>query len=326
MRSKASSSADGPLVSVILPTYNRYDFLGQSIGSVLGQSYRNIELIVVDDGSTDATEDLVRSLRVPVRYVCQENRGVAAARNRGLAEAQGELIAFQDSDDLWHPAKLDLEVRLLHSRPAVGVVYTSHRIIDLENNVIGGRWKQLHSGRITEALFRSMFIIMPSTVVRRSVVDRVGQFNTALRINSDYEYWLRASLVTEFAAIEESLVDERQSPNRLTGAKAEAADLQYRMLLRFYREHGGHHVIRPAVAAQALAAAAWRAGRALRKEGLLDAADDMFTTSLKHHYSLRAMWARLRLRWSRFSLHPTAGTSVEPPAAQPSAPARRKAA
>ena len=326
MRSRESSSADGPLVSVILPTYNRCDFLAQSIRSVLDQTYRNFELIVVDDGSTDATEELVKSLPVPVRYVCQANRGVAAARNRGLAEAQGELIAFQDSDDLWHPPKLDLEVRLLCSRPTVGVVYTSHRIIDPENNVIGGRWKQLHSGRITEALFRSMFIIMPSTVVRRSVVDRVGQFDTTLRINSDYEYWLRTSLVTEFAAIEDSLVDERQSPNRLTGAKAEAAVLQYRMLSRFYREHGGHNVIRPAVAAQSLAAAAWRAGRALRKEGLLDAADRMFTVEPRASLQPAQMWARLRLRWSRFSLHRTAGTTAEPPAAQPSAPARRKAA
>ena len=184
-------ASDSPLVSVILPTYDRRDFLAESIGSVLGQSYQKLELIVVDDGSAQRAEGLVRSISPAIRYVWQEHGGVAAARNRGLAEARGELIAFQDSDDLWRPGKLDLEVALLRSQPSVGMVYTSHRIIDEDRNVICGRWKQLHSGRVIRALFRSMFIIMPSTVVRRSVVDRVGRFNTDLRINSDYEYWLR---------------------------------------------------------------------------------------------------------------------------------------
>ena len=95
-----------PLVSVILPTYNRECFLGESIRSVLGQTYGNLELIVVDDGSTDGSADLVASIAPEARYVWQANRGVADARNRGLVEARGDLIAFLDSDDAWRTEKL----------------------------------------------------------------------------------------------------------------------------------------------------------------------------------------------------------------------------
>ena len=188
------------------------------------------------------------------------------------------------------------------------MAYTSHRIIDQAGKVIGGRWKRLHSGRVTEALFRTMFVVMPSTVVRRSIVERVGQFNTALRINSDYEYWLRASLVTEFAALDEPLVDERQSPGRLTSARAEAAISQYEMLVGFYRDQGGRDAICLAAARRALAKSAWSAARALRDEGLPETAAAMFATSLHHNYTFRAAWAGFRLSCGRvFSFRGSAG-------------------
>ncbi len=311
--------SEKPLVSVILPTYNRSELLPQSIDSVLSQSYANVELIVVDDGSTDDTEAVVRACSPAIRYVRQPHTGVAAARNRGLIEARGELIAFQDSDDLWRPGKLDRQVELMQQRPNAGMVYTSHRITDLAGNVIGGRWKQLHSGCVTDALFQTMFVIMPSTVVRRTVVQRVGQFNTALRINSDYEYWLRASLVTEFAAIDESLVDERQSPNRLTSARAEAATLQYEMLVKFYWDQGGRAAIRPETARRALAKSAWSAARALRDNGLPEAASAMFATSLRHQYTFRAAWGGFRLGCRRLVhvLAPAGAEKRRPAVTQP---------
>ncbi|HEY4761650.1 MAG TPA: glycosyltransferase [Thermoguttaceae bacterium] len=293
-----SSPRTGPLVSVIIPTYNRRQFIADAIRSVLNQSYRNIELIVVDDGSDDGTFELVRSISPAIRYFWQPNAGVASARNRGLAEARGELIAFQDSDDIWHPRKLALQVAILRHSPSLGMAYTSHRIIDQHGTVIGARWKQLHSGRVTEALFQCMFIIMPSTVTRRSVFDRVGNFNTALCINSDYEFWLRASMTTDFFAIEESLVDERQTPCRLTGVKDEAAMLQYDMLLRFYHELGGIDVIRPQIARRALAKSAFRAARELKKQKYFTYALNMYAKSISHQYSVRPaaamLWTRIR--------------------------------
>jgi glycosyltransferase involved in cell wall biosynthesis len=288
----SSLSAGGPLVSVIIPTYNRRSMLREAVESVLGQSYQNIELIVVDDGSTDGTEALVRSNWPAIRYVWQPNAGDAAARNRGLDFVRGELIAFQDSDDLWHPEKLALQVAVLRDRAEVGVVFASRRLMDERGNLSPKRWRRMHSGWITEALFRSMFIVMPSTVVRRNVVDRIGRFSTDLPVTSDYEYWLRASLVTQFAAVERELVVERKSPCRLTSAKGRGMTLQYHMLRRFYEELGGQRAIRPTAARRALAKWAYRAGRALRQEDRFDAAEQMYAQSLAHRFTPRAAAAR----------------------------------
>lgn len=291
---------DGPLVSVILPTYNRRQLVRESIESVLNQTYRNVELIVVDDGSTDGTDQLVRTISPAIHYLWQTNAGVAAARNHGLTVAQGELIAFQDSDDLWHPGKLALQVALLRRNPNVGMTYTSHRIVDCNGSLVGRRWKQLHSGCVTEALFQSMFIIMPSTLVRRRIIDRVGQFNTSLHTNSDYEFWLRASLSTDFLALEEDLVDERRSPCRLTSAKGDSAVLQYHMLRDFYHNMGGTSAIRPFIASRGLAKSACRAARALKKEGRITAAQQMLVKSLGHWLTVRAIYDMLRSRWHLF--------------------------
>jgi glycosyltransferase involved in cell wall biosynthesis len=291
--------SDQPLVSVIIPTYNRRGLIAQSIFSVLNQTYQNVELIIADDGSTDGTDELIRSISSSIHYLWQPHAGVAAARNRGLAAARGELIAFQDSDDLWHPEKLARQVDFLERHPATGMVYTSFRIIDDHSKVIGSCWRPLHSGRVTEPLFQSMFIIMPSTVVRRSVVDRVGRFSTDLCISSDYEFWLRASLAAEFAVLEEKLVDQRQSSCSLTSAKGRGMSLQYHMLLRFYEELGGQEAVRPAVARRALAKWALRAGKSLRKEGRWAAAAVMYAKSCRHHWSWAAAASLLRAEFHR---------------------------
>jgi glycosyltransferase involved in cell wall biosynthesis len=289
----SSLSSDGPLVSVIIPTYNRRALLKESIESVLAQSYQNLELIVVDDGSTDGTDELVRANWPAIRYVWQPNAGDAAARNRGLDLVRGELIAFQDSDDLWQPEKLALQVALLRDRAEVGVVCASRRLMDERGKISPKRWRLTHSGWVTEAMFRSMFVIMPSTVVRRSVVDCVGRFSTDLTVTSDYEYWLRASLVTQFAAVDRELVVERKSPCRLTSARGRGMTLQYHMLRRFYEQLGGRAVIPARAANRALGKWAYRAGRDLRREGRFDAAEEMLAESLAYHFTPRVA----ALRW-----------------------------
>jgi hypothetical protein len=130
-------------------------------------------------------------------------------------------------------------------------------------------------------------------------VDQVGRFDTSLRINSDYQYWLRASLVTEFGYIDRPLVDERRSNMRLTGAKAEGTVLQYGMLLDFYHRLGGSRSIRPALARRVLARSAFRAARQLRREGYLSEAREMFGKSLAHRWTPRAQWG-----WWRAGMHP----------------------
>jgi glycosyltransferase involved in cell wall biosynthesis len=299
MNREHETSAANPLVSVILPTYNREHFLGESIRSVLLQTYRNFELIVVDDGSTDGSHALVASLAPDARYFWQSNAGASAARNRGLTEARGELIAFIDSDDLWHVDKLARQVAFLCAHPSVGVVYTSKRVIDEHGAVIGGQSTQMHSGRVTESLFQHGFVRMSSVVMQRDVMDRVGCFDPTLVVAEDYQYFLRASLAVEFAAIHAPLVCHRRSPGQLTSAKGDNSLARYRMRLRFYRDQGGQEVIRPRIAQRTLARSARRAAVALLDEQRLDDAEAMVVASLGHRFTIRATMLGLRISGRR---------------------------
>lgn len=128
------------LVSVIVPTYNRATIVGRAIESALRQRYGAVEVVVVDDGSRDATCDVVAALGDRVRYVRQENAGVAAARNRGLSEARGEFVAFLDSDDAWDTWKIGAEISVLRAHPEVGLVWTDMAAVDDSDRVVEPRY------------------------------------------------------------------------------------------------------------------------------------------------------------------------------------------
>ncbi len=127
------------LVSVLIPTYNRGYILPQAIASVLAQTYRSFEVIVVDDGSSDNTRQIIEKLGSQVRYIYQENAGLASARNACLAMARGEFIAFQDSDDLWLPWKLEVQVALLRRHPQVAFTWTDVTSVDEHGKLLGER-------------------------------------------------------------------------------------------------------------------------------------------------------------------------------------------
>src|ERR1044071_7071408 len=113
-----------PAISVIVPTYNSAGVIGAALASVIAQRYDNLEILVIDDGSSDATVDVVRAACPAARVFCQTNSGAASARNKGLREATGELIAFLDADDAWFEGKLDAQLAALNARPDVGFVFT----------------------------------------------------------------------------------------------------------------------------------------------------------------------------------------------------------
>ena len=210
-----SSKAPPPLVSVVLPSFNRAGTLGRAIHSVLTQTYGRFELLVVDDGSTDATESIVKGFAdARVRYLRQDgNQGVAAARNRGMREALGELIAFLDSDDAWTPRKLERQVALLRSAPAqVGLVYCGVEVRDAS----GVRSINLPAQR--GYLFRTLLagnVVhgCSGVVMRRTVFDLIGGFDETLTAIEDYDYWLRAAQFFAFDYVEEPLLvyDDRSS-------------------------------------------------------------------------------------------------------------------
>jgi len=131
-----------PLVSVIIPTYNCGKFIEQSIESVLNQTYKNIEIIVVDDGSTDDTQVKLLKYGKNINYIRKKNEGSSKARNIGMGCSKGEYLAFLDSDDLWHPGKLEMQLECFQKVPDIGLVFTDFSRIDMEGNIVRDRYEQ----------------------------------------------------------------------------------------------------------------------------------------------------------------------------------------
>lgn len=187
-------------ISVIIPTYNRKNFVVEAIRSVLQQEPKNYEIIVVDDGSTDGTADLLRSLDLPVRIIEQENGGVSKARNNGIKHAQGEYICLLDSDDLWLAGILQQQSDYLDSHPEVGLVYTDQFT---ETNKVQGPKTKFQIMQATDeqkTKFDKPNLIVPqapihtsATMIRKTVFDEVGLFNEDLVLHEDTDMWNRIS-------------------------------------------------------------------------------------------------------------------------------------
>ncbi len=194
------------LVSVIIPTYNRAPVLERAIRSVLAQTFGDFELIVVDDGSRDSTPDVLDRYDGKLRAVTQENRGVSAARNAGLAIARGELVAFLDSDDEWLPKKLARQVAAYEERGGDFVCHTDEIWIR-DGKEIGQ--KGIHrkqGGRFFDRALGRCLISPSSVMISRGLLDRIGWFDELLPAAEDYDLWLRITAFHEVRFVPERLV------------------------------------------------------------------------------------------------------------------------
>jgi glycosyltransferase involved in cell wall biosynthesis len=203
-------SESGPLVTVIIPTYNRADLLPRAVKSVLSQSYRNLECLIVDDASTDNTEEVVRGLDDErVVYIRHErNRGQSAARNTGIAHASGELVALLDSDDEWLPGKLAKQVALMEASPKqVGVVHCMHYArYARKNRQLEIKGPADFTGEVYPKLLRGVCpSIMSSVLVKRECFENCGTLDERLPSFVDYDLWLRVAQRYQFACVPEFL-------------------------------------------------------------------------------------------------------------------------
>ncbi len=189
----ALSVHEPPTVSVIIPTYNRGWVLGEAVESVLAQDYADYELIVVDDGSTDATESVLQPYEERIRIFRQKNRGVSAARNTGIRAASGMLIAFLDSDDLWLPAKLGHQVAFFQQHPDAVACQTEETWIRNGVRVNPGKRHRKPSGMIFEPSLELCLVSPSAVMTRRTLFDQVGLFDESLPACEDYDLWLRVS-------------------------------------------------------------------------------------------------------------------------------------
>lgn len=207
-----------PLVSVIMPAYNAAPYIRESVASVLDQQHQNLELIIIDDGSTDGTADLIKGIDPRITVLSQENSGPAAARNLGLSKARGEFIAFLDADDLWTPDKLTLQLSFFKENPEFGVVFGGflrwiaredggfdrppepegvHRPADA---VISSQ-----TGWIYVPLLYDSIVCIITALVRREALDTVGGFDPAFVTGEDYNLWLRISRQWQAAKLARTL-------------------------------------------------------------------------------------------------------------------------
>lgn len=198
------SSPISPTVTAIIPTYNRERFIGEAIDSVLAQTRAVQEVIVVDDGSTDKTEEVVSRYGEKVRYVRQANSGPGAARNRGMQEATGDLVAFLDSDDLWVPRKTELQLAFLERNPAQEFIFgdMANFSAEADNDEPEIKVPEMHRYFVEHAanldelfdwLVQENVIPTPTVLMRRSCFERVGLFDQKLKIAEDLDYWLRVA-------------------------------------------------------------------------------------------------------------------------------------
>jgi glycosyltransferase involved in cell wall biosynthesis len=213
----------GPLVSVIIPTYNRAVYVVGAVESALAQRAVATELLVVDDGSTDDTRAMLEPYFDRITYIAQANAGVSAARNAAIRRAHGTLIAFLDSDDIWEPFKLDAQVRFLADHPEVGLICSdfsgfddsgfsapSHidamfphfgeirqrlgeRFARCDGVTAADRVVRVYSGDVFDIMVRGYFTLTSTVVIRRSVIEECGFFDEALHHSEDYDYYLRVS-------------------------------------------------------------------------------------------------------------------------------------
>ncbi len=200
--------AEKPLVSVIIPTYNRGWCLNEALDSVLSQTYERYELIVVDDGSTDDTGKRLSQYK-NITVVNQVNQGVSAARNRGIASSRGDLIAFLDSDDTWLPEKLSVQVNFFMRHPETEICQTQEIWIRHGKRVNPGLRHEKISGLFFERSL-ALCLVSPSAVmIRKELLESVGLFDETLPACEDYDLWLRINANIPILLIDEPLVIKR---------------------------------------------------------------------------------------------------------------------
>ena len=203
------------LISVIIPSYNYSRYLSQAVKSVLDQTYKDYEVIVVDDGSTDNTKEVLEPFSGLIRYIYQENKGLPSAYNTGIKASNGEFIAFLDSDDLWLPEKLKLQYECIDARPSCGMVICNGYIFN-ETGVLGTFFPVDIINPVPENLHTSLFLknIIPGNtpLIRKACFDKIGLHDETLSSAEDLDLWIRLTRYYNVGYVPKLLVKYRRHP------------------------------------------------------------------------------------------------------------------
>lgn len=193
-------------ISVIIPTYNRKKTLARAIQSVINQSFSPFEILIIDDGSNDGTEEWVKENFQNIKYIYQNNHGVSSARNVGIENAYGDWVAFLDSDDEWIPNKLYEQVKSIESNPKMKFFHTNE--IWIRNGVRVNQMKKhkKYGGYIFEKCLDICRVSPSSVLIQKEVFDNIGVFDESLRVCEDYDLWLRITSKYPVVFLDEPLI------------------------------------------------------------------------------------------------------------------------
>jgi len=298
-------------VSVIIPTYNYAEYIEHAIDSVLKQTYQNIEIIIVDDGSTDDTQDRLRKYGTSICYIRQSNQGASSARNRGLNEAQGDYISFLDADDAYRVDNVAQKVAFLEAQQQYDWCYSDWAWVDASRaEVMFGHEPEVslaHKKVEGDVLLLALQGYRLGTNVfmfKRSLINQLGGFDEGLKVLEDYDYYLRAAALSPLGFIDEVLCDIYQHEGSLgTGCKREVAYLNrwfvHRKIKRLFAKQ----------LKQAATKRAWKLqeadlyrnlGSIMLDKGHVHRASACLQTSLKYHlWQPGALNVLLKIIWAK---------------------------
>lgn len=225
-----------PNVSVILSVKNGEAYLGQALSSVFRQTFTDFELVVVDDGSTDRTPEILGSISDPrLTVITQSNVGLTVSLNRALARSRGDLIARMDADDVAHPERFAWQIAYLDAHPEVGLLGTACQEITPEGRVVTTVVPPANDAQIRRALIHRNPFIHSSIMARRGVIERAGRYDERLEVAQDYDLWLRMSRLTRMANLARPLVQRRLTPGRVSSRDTERLRAELRVKWRALR-------------------------------------------------------------------------------------------
>lgn len=293
MTGTTSHEASAPLVSVVIPAFNAARVIARAVHSVLEQDWQPIEVIVVDDGSTDGTVEAVEALGAPeLRVIRQANTGAAAARNRGIRESRGAFVAFLDADDTWLPGRLTRTVEPMLADPAIGLCYCRA----WREPEGGGPRRLMHAEAVARlhpcGIYPPRYICTPAATVRREVLDRVGLFDESMTNLEDVDLFIRLAEVCGVQEVPEPLVVSYEQPQSLRTRCS--PDERARLMIRVTERALARAPERYPHRRGAMAIATQRAGIQFFENGLRLPALRLFMRSMLWRPTLRSLIFVLR--------------------------------
>lgn len=238
-----------PLVSVIIPSYNCESYIAETINSVLTQDYSPIELLIIDDGSTDNTCKIIEQYGNRLTLIQQSNAGVCSARNKGIKEANGDYICLMDHDDYWFPDKISLQVKAFQKHPEAGIVYSNFKrwypdkdgkhppTGNFRDNYNENDINEPFSGWIYHQLLEDCWVLTSCAMIRADVFETCGNFDESLPYSEDWDLWLRVSLQYPFIKLRNTTTLYREHLEQ-GNKKLRPIDYRTNLLLKYKKEWG----------------------------------------------------------------------------------------